>query len=390
MASGLVNVTSDRFILIGQVDCCVFCSTARYFTLAFAMSSASSAAIAKRPCEQSTATESDTAVASFNRRVQPRHFHAGPNPVPGKDMLAAVEDDPTTSPPSTAARLYRHALESVFAFCSLRELASLLCVSKEWSNAVRSMRSLAVVIDCSSDESRLLLLCMSPLAAHVGTLKESSNITQSLAALHVLAFRLPHLHNLQYSMMGSWMPLIFPARLRTLSLRLQAKVDVFAPFSDKQHHDLNAAIRIVATLPLLEELTLAALGARSCCLAPLVQAPSLRSLHLRLTQHVFDQTAVTDALRDMPHLRSLVCRPSPAAMLRMLQSPRSMKLHTLHVYNKFTVECGEAVLQLPNLTDLDFYLGSTRTFSSICLICAASPWIWIAHTIFWCPTWIVS
>jgi hypothetical protein len=36
------------------------------------------------------------------------------------------------SPASPATRLYRHALESVLAFCDLRELASVIGVSKEW------------------------------------------------------------------------------------------------------------------------------------------------------------------------------------------------------------------------------------------------------------------
>jgi hypothetical protein len=74
------------------------------------------------------------------RRVQPRHFHTGPNAVPGGDLLAALQDDASPSPPT--ARLYRHALESVFAFCSLEELAMLLRVSKEWAAAVNSMHSL--------------------------------------------------------------------------------------------------------------------------------------------------------------------------------------------------------------------------------------------------------
>ena len=37
------------------------------------------------------------------------------------------------------SRLYRHALESIFAFCSLKDLGSIMAVSRDWQAAVQSM-----------------------------------------------------------------------------------------------------------------------------------------------------------------------------------------------------------------------------------------------------------
>ena len=82
--------------------------------------------------------------ASAERCVQQRLHLAGHNSIAANDASAA--DGP---PPVPVARLYRHALESMFAFLSKRELAFALRVSRGWLSAVGSMRRLDLQIATS-------------------------------------------------------------------------------------------------------------------------------------------------------------------------------------------------------------------------------------------------
>jgi hypothetical protein len=292
------------------------------------------------------------------RRVHPRHFHTGPNPVPGDDMLAALQDNASTSPPPTAARLYRHALESVFAFCKLEELAPLLLVSKEWAAAVNSMHSLDAELPKMKGDSCLLRFCMSPLARHVTRADRRPPLPLSCWSLCHLKLRLPNLRLLSCRFDGSWLPLMFPARLRNLEVWFHAAA---ASFSDNQLRALDEAIVVIASLPLLEELLIYANRADSCCLTPLATAPSLHTLQLWVSERVLDSSANIEALRAMPHLRSLDFRPSAAGFTRMLQPPHTMKLDTLNVSELFTAEHGEAIVQLPTLTNLSINMCSPHT-----------------------------
>jgi hypothetical protein len=245
-------------------------------------------------------------------------------------MLAALEGDAFTPPPTSADRLHRHALETVFAFCSLRELAAVLEVSKDWTAAVGSMRPLGVDLPSTAADAWLLQFCLSPLPRHVSK-ADIWRFPLSCWSLYHLKQRMPNLEELNCSFEGSWLPLMFPVRLRKLSLRFQAAADIAVPFSDKQHRELDEAIVAIAALPLLDELSLSANKANSCCLTPLTTVLSLRKLWLTLPERVFDSPANIEAFRNMPHLRSLYFDPSPAAFIRMLQPPHSLQLESLHV-----------------------------------------------------------
>jgi hypothetical protein len=301
----------------------------------------------------------DGAAALSNRRVQPRHFHCGRNPVPGDDMLADLKDDACAPLITSAARLYRHALESVFAFCSLQELGSLLGVSKEWAAAVNSMRSLGAWLPYPPDDSHLLHFCLSPLSRHV-SVADVWAVPLSQWSLYLCSTRMSNLQELTCRFEGSWAPVVFPARLRTLSLGFLISASSGQSFSDKQLRELDAAIAAVAALPLLESLHVTAIKAIRCCLTPLSSSPSLRALELKMPSSVFDSDAV-DALRRMPHLRSLTCSSSPAILTRMLQVPHTMKLDTLILYGPFTADYGDAIVSLPSLTKIDLSLASTHT-----------------------------
>jgi hypothetical protein len=303
----------------------------------------------------------DATPASSDRRVQPRHFHTAPNPVPGDDMLTALEGDVSASPPSTAGRLYRHALESVFAFCSLKELVPFLRVSKEWAAAVGSMRPLAVDLPYTGSDARLLRFCMSPLSRHVSKASVWM-FPLSCWSLYHLTQRMPNLQELSCHFTGSWSSLMFPARLLNLTLRFQATADDREPFADQQHRELDDAIVFIAALPLLEELSITASKARSCCLTPLATALALRTLTLYLDTSVLESPVVIETLRHMPHLRSLDFNPSPGGLQRMLQTPHAMRLESLRIpHAVITANAGQSVAQLPSLTELMFTLCSPHT-----------------------------
>jgi hypothetical protein len=326
------------------------------------MSSASSSAGVgdKRLREHSAAAGSSAAAGEMPRRVQPRHFHCGRNPMPGEDMLAALQDEAGTPLLTSTGRLYRHALESVLAFCSLKELAPLLRVSKEWASAVHSMRSLSVDLPYTGSDARLLRFCLSPLSRHVSKVHVPM-FPLSCWSLYHIQQRMPNLQQLHCEFQGSWLPLMFPARLRNLTVRFLATAAVTAPFSDRQHRELDEAVVAIAALPFLEELSIIAEMARTCCLTPLATTPSLHTLTLAMPERVLDSSANIDALRSMPHLRSLSFRPSPAAFTSMLQPPHSMQLESLAVFPLFTAEFGASIVHLPSLTELHLELSSPHT-----------------------------
>jgi hypothetical protein len=256
--------------------------------------------------------------------------------------------------PPSVPRLYRHALESVFAFCELKELAALLRVSKEWAAAVLSMRSLKALVVSKA----LLSVCASRLSRHIHTLYRPSPLSPT--DLSLLARQLPHLHCLRCSFRDHPSMLVFPARLRELSVQFEPS-SPGALFSKRQLRDIDAVIAVISALPMLESLTLSAIKATSCCLTPLAFAPALHTLTFRLPRIVFDSPAATSALRSMPHLRSLDFFSSSVSLTRLLQAPHSMNLDTLLVCGSFTAEHGAAIVHHPSLTYLSFSVCSPHT-----------------------------
>jgi hypothetical protein len=112
---------------------------------------------------------------------------------------------------------------------------------------------------------------------------------------------------------------------------------------------------------MLESLKLCAHQADSCCLTPLVSAPSLRKLDLYLRRAVFDSPTNIVALRSMPLLRSLKFDPSSEGLTRFLQPPHELKLELLSTFESFNAEHGEALIHLSTLTDFTFNLDSQHT-----------------------------
>ena len=126
-----------------------------------------------RPRPEDTAAGAAAAAgsaASAPEAKRPRHFHKRPNQHESDAAAAAA----ATVQPSRGPQLHRHALESVFACLTLRELNRSLAVSRDWLAAVGSMRSIgATVLDGRLDDLTLHTcvapMCASLLARHIGT-----------------------------------------------------------------------------------------------------------------------------------------------------------------------------------------------------------------------------
>jgi hypothetical protein len=285
------------------------------------------------------------------------------------------QGDAGASPPSAGVRLlYRHALESIFAFCSVTELASVLRVSKDWAAAVQSMRPLDGQVGYMQSDL-LQHLCASRLARHVGSLFCSMWPIGAPApplsdtALVEVAQRMVNLRRLAWksSVIADTVAVlesrfVFPVRLRHFGLQVVPANKEAPPSASSWSRALNAAIEAIASLAELESLALTAEDARSCDLTPLLRAPALRDLTLVLNQDVLESPTVVETLRCMPHLRSLSFEPSALGFARMLQTPHKMKLDTLNLsLLPLTAEHGDAIKQLSTLTDLRFVLNSEHT-----------------------------
>jgi hypothetical protein len=221
--------------------------------------------------------------------------------------------------------------------------------------AVQSMRLLNAMVHLDSDSS-LQSVCASPLSRHVGGLAVSTETAFPIDQLPILSHRLHHLHSLECTFSVEWAPLVFPMRLRRLNVCFASSLDSEdEPSSNAQLHELDAAIRVIAALPRLEELTLdSRTNSKRCCLMPLVSAPALRVLKLGLGRTVLEAPNVIEALRRMPHLRSLCWNPSPAAFARLLRTPHAMRIDTMSLVFPITAKGRASVAHLSSLrlTDL--------------------------------------
>ena len=125
----------------------------------------------KRPCPG--------AVDDSDRRVHPRHFHFGPNPAAATASASGGAAAAESDRPPPAARLYRHALESIFGWLNQRELVKALQVSKvlDWLAAVESMASLQLTVEQPSVPLRViadsLWAATSPSSANLERMPQS-------------------------------------------------------------------------------------------------------------------------------------------------------------------------------------------------------------------------
>jgi len=278
--------------------------------------------------------------------------------------------------------LHRHALESVFAFCSLSELAAIIAVAREWQAAVLRMAPLGLRLNgCSSKQ--MALLCHSPLRRHVAFLDclGSCDIFVSPERIHLMSHRLPQLRELTVTVrppMPSGVALQFPPGLRLLRLVLQSEKD---DGNDVGFAELfNAALDAAASLEQLQDLQLHIRGLSHGrefpgSLAALTRARSLR--HLKFALGGFQVPRFGDAhvadLRALVQLHTLAFNRVNTPLLRRLLAPPhalrwqelgglwqltkddaallvSLSLRTL--YANLAMPHADFLLQLPQLTTL--------------------------------------
>jgi hypothetical protein len=285
-------------------------------------------------------------------------------------MRMLSQGDAGASPPFAAVRLlYRHALESIFAFSSLTELAAVFRVSKGWSAAVHSMRPLDGQVGYmgSIQPSVLQLLWSSRLARHVGSLSNLWPIDApplSDAALVEVAQRMVNLRSLSWKVgvAGAAVSLVFPARLRELRLNFVPANTETPPSDSSLSRALTAAIGIVVALPELESLALTAHDARSCDHAAAVRTGIARA-GARLEP---DCAGVTNRRRATAvHATSTFAQlPSVGGELRTNASDATHDA-TRHTRCAVAFHCRirAAIVSLPSLTKIDVSLSSTLTDS---------------------------
>ena len=91
---------------------------------------------------------------------------------------------PSSAHVSPAMRIYRHALESVFAMLELGDLSQILAVSRPWSAALRSMKTINASIDRDADSrssrATKVFRPLPPVASIVG-----SRLLRHVAAIQV-------------------------------------------------------------------------------------------------------------------------------------------------------------------------------------------------------------
>lgn len=245
----------------------------------------------------------------MDTRKRPRHFHQGLGP--------------ETDVGNNKVNLYRHALESIFAFFSLSDLHTATSVSKSWCLAVDKMRGIDATIEQLPDGNPLFGLCASRLARHIGTIGIGSDpLVIDQAGLYLVGLRMTSLHTLYYRRLGKLPfvgPLIFPPSLTHLSVECESVVTV-----------TNRVILAASHLSSLNRLDLNARVSLSVNLAPLRGLPSLQTLHFKLCTNDNLTLQQSEDLRAMPSLTHLRA-PFDSQDMRMLLSgaPHQLALRAL-------------------------------------------------------------
>jgi hypothetical protein len=218
------------------------------------------------------------------------------------DMPAAKRVRPHSTKAVRLPTLHRHAVESIFVFLTLQELAVVACISREWSAATKSMakQSLSVV----DFWTMLLHQCKTHWEA-----RPSISLWRHVASLQILSVmnshdvRILHDHVPQLTTLiievrndtpGPWE---FPPCLRVAVIR--------------SCQPLDTVVEALAQGQSLSDLTLS-LDADDCsvnwpCLAPLQNAPALRSLKIDCAEYpVMDEQSISD-VRALGHLEVFKC-----------------------------------------------------------------------------------
>ena len=250
-----------------------------------------------------------------------------------------------------ASILHRHALESIFAFLELSELAAALRVSRDWLAAVGLMRRLQLEVRRPA-AAALVEMTRSLMGRHVSSLWAVRLDTDALA---VLADRMAHLRCLHYVLQLplSGRPLIFPANLRRLQIHMAGPAGAA---------DISAALGAIGRLSLLEELTVWPLGhTAQLSFAPLAGLPRLRSLSVWPPKDAREfSDAQVDELRALPRLQQLNVHPTLPLLRRLLRQPHNLQWQNISLPDLLNDEAAALLPQLPTLTVIERSTSCSR------------------------------
>ena len=160
---------------------------------------------------------------------------------------------------SPATRLYSHALESIFGFCSLVDLLSAAATHRAWRRAIPKMRCLRATLQLKHFTRQLHTVWVTQVAPHIVALEPSwdvKNAEMDAPLLAQLAHHMPHLESLSCEMFllgESTGELVWPARLRSLTISFPSGPHVNTNWLLQTQ---TAVVRSFASLPLLDTLEL--------------------------------------------------------------------------------------------------------------------------------------
>jgi hypothetical protein len=251
-----------------------------------------------------------------------------------------------------AAMLYSHALESIFAFCTLKELAAVVCVNHSWQESVLRMRAIQGSVRHDGYTWKWQM-CASPwlLRRHLVDVNWGWGIVSTKEQVVLLHEQLPQLTILRLQVRSretrglSWS---FPENLQLLSLYI-LDMGPQVNYSDTPEE-------IVMAITKLRKLVKLALVSRIMpSLQPLVEMSQLRCLTV-------SASANQDTLRQMRHLHELVQKPLKNTTLRwapLLRPGHQLQLRTVRVTHADKDECA-ALASLPSLTSLTLEIADYR------------------------------
>jgi len=310
-----------------------------------------------------------------------------------------VDATPTAvSRGGSCVRLHHHALESVFSFVTLRELAQLLSVCRDFNGAVRSMAPIGKELSFGMSADAFSAVLHSPLARHVTAIwSPSMNMPLSLEQLSQLAVHMPNLCRLRCYPLLPATPATeaefrWPPRLTELSVAV-----VLADRSQLQHAESMAHIAartnvLLASLPQLPHLERLSLVVQSFAFfvpadvsfAPLAALPQLTYFHcdwpLAQTARLPDtQARELQALTSLRHLRLSPTSGEDATTMRLLTPPHQWQLEELG--SAWSAEVLRLLPTVPTLTRLDVmmrsddatFLTGLPNLSDLSLYLAGSP-----------------
>jgi len=292
--------------------------------------------------------------------------------------------------------LHRHALECVFAFASLWELAQLSSVCREFNAAVGSMAPSGVLVR-GLQESTVPAVLLSPLARHVSELFTApAALPLTPESMEQLNARLPNLRTLQFRAVLPVQPPLqwhqWPAQLTDLQVVVQLP-DVEnhegLEYSAQHASRINALLAGLPQMVQLQRLVLLALNKR-CMLPAAVSFASLAALpqltdfccNWPLTSEAFPLLPVVqkEQLRALISLRRLrLCAGAKAAMAQVLAPPHQWQLEDTCM--NWSGDALRLLPALPTLTQLNAevpdgdtsFLAGLPNLTSLQLIRAASP-----------------